>query len=120
MSDVTGIFEQERESRQRLETALLAANQASSAKSNFLSRMSHEIRTPLNAIIGMDTIAAQSINNPEKAADCVAKIGLSARYLLSLINDILDMSRIESGKMLLKNASFPFPEFISGINNGHL
>lgn len=117
LSDVTGIFEQERESRQRLETALLAANQASSAKSNFLSRMSHEIRTPLNAIIGMDTIAAQSINNPEKAADCVAKIGLSARYLLSLINDILDMSRIESGKMLLKNASFPFPEFISGINN---
>ena len=117
LSDVTAIFEQERESRERLETALLAARQASSAKSNFLSRMSHEIRTPLNAIIGMDTIAAQSINNPEKAADCVAKIGLSARYLLSLINDILDMSRIESGKMLLKSESFPFAEFIAGVNN---
>lgn len=117
LSDVTAIFEQERESRERLAAALLAANQASSAKSNFLSRMSHEIRTPLNAIIGMDTIAAQSMNDPEKTADCVAKIGLSARYLLSLINDILDMSRIESGKMLLKNDSFSFPEFISEINN---
>lgn len=117
LSDVTAIFEQERESRGRLETALLAANLASSAKSNFLSRMSHEIRTPLNAIIGMDTIAAQSMNDPEKAADCVAKIGLSARYLLSLINDILDMSRIESGKMLLKNENFSFQELISNVNN---
>jgi len=117
LSDVTAIFEQERVSRERLETALLAAKQASSAKSNFLSRMSHEIRTPLNAIIGMDTIAAQSIDNPEKTADCISKIGLSARYLLSLINDILDMSRIESGKMLLKNMRFPFSEFIAGVNN---
>ena len=117
LTDVTAIFEHERESRERLETALLAARQASSAKSNFLSRMSHEIRTPLNAIIGMDTIAARTIDNPEKAADCIAKIGLSARYLLSLINDILDMSRIESGKMLLRSDSFTFPEFISGVNN---
>jgi len=117
LSDVTTIFEQERESRDRLESALLAAKQASSAKSNFLSRMSHEIRTPLNAIIGMDTIAAQSIGNTEKTADCISKIGLSARYLLSLINDILDMSRIESGKMLLKNVSFPFSDFIAGVSN---
>jgi len=117
LTDVTAIFEQEREARDHLETALLAAQQASSAKSNFLSRMSHEIRTPLNAIIGMDTIAAQSMGDPQKAADCIAKIGISARYLLSLINDILDMSRIESGKMLLKNDSFTFQEFISGVNN---
>jgi len=79
--------------------------------------MSHEIRTPLNAIIGMDTIAAQAVDNPEREADCISKIGLSARYLLSLINDILDMSRIESGKMLLKRESFPFPEFLSSVNN---
>ena len=116
LTDVTEIYEQERETREKLETALIAAKQASSAKSNFLSRMSHEIRTPLNGIIGMDTIAAQSINNPEKVADCVAKIGLSARYLLSLINDILDMSRIESGKMLLKNEKFLFSDLIAGIN----
>lgn len=117
LTDVTAIYEQEAMNRSRLETALLAARQASNAKSSFLSRMSHEIRTPLNAIIGMDTIAARSMENKEREADCIAKIGLSARYLLSLINDILDMSRIESGKMLLKNEDFTFQEFISGVNN---
>jgi len=116
LTDVTEIYEQERAAREKLETALIAAKQASDAKSNFLSRMSHEIRTPLNGIIGMDAIAAQAVNNPEKIADCVAKIGLSARYLLSLINDILDMSRIESGKMLLKNEKFLFSELIADIN----
>ena len=115
-SDVTEIFEQDQENKEKMEAALIAAKQASSAKSNFLSRMSHEIRTPLNAIIGMDTIAAQSLGNPEKMADCISKIGISARYLLSLINDILDMSRIESGKMLLKNEKFMFKDFISNIN----
>jgi len=114
--DVTEVYEQDRENRERMEAALTAAKQASSAKSDFLSRMSHEIRTPLNAIIGMDTIAAQSINDPERIGDCVSKIGISARFLLSLINDILDMSRIESGKMLLKNEKFLFRDFISGIN----
>jgi signal transduction histidine kinase len=116
LTDVTEIYEQERVTREKLETALIAAKQASSAKSNFLSRMSHEIRTPLNGIIGMDAIAAQSVDNPEKVADCVAKIGLSARYLLSLINDILDMSRIESGKMLLKNEKFMFRDLVSSID----
>ncbi|MCI2048327.1 MAG: ATP-binding protein [Lachnospiraceae bacterium] len=116
LTDVTEIYEQERETREKLEAALIAAKQASSAKSNFLSRMSHEIRTPLNGIIGMDAIAAQSVDNPEKVADCVAKIGLSARYLLSLINDILDMSRIESGKMLLKNEKFMFRDLVSSID----
>ena len=117
LTDVTEIFERDRENRQKMADALVAAKQASAAKSNFLSRMSHEIRTPLNAIIGMDAIAAQSIRDPERVADCVSKIGLSARYLLSLVNDILDMSRIESGKMLLKNDSFLFAEFIGGVNN---
>jgi two-component system sensor histidine kinase/response regulator len=115
--NVTELFEEEQKHQKELEVALTAAKQASSAKSNFLSRMSHEIRTPLNAIIGMDTIAAQSITNPERVADCISKIGISARYLLSLINDILDMSRIESGKMLLKNEKFLFRDFIGGINN---
>ena len=116
LTDVTDILEQERENREKMETALAAANLASAAKSSFLSRMSHEIRTPLNAIIGMDTIAAQSLGNTEKEADCISKIGISARYLLSLINDILDMSRIESGKMLIKNQPFSFQEFIGGVN----
>jgi two-component system sensor histidine kinase/response regulator len=117
LTDVTEIFQQDRKNREQMQAALAAAKQASAAKSNFLSRMSHEIRTPLNAIIGMDTIAAQTISNPERVADCISKIGISARYLLSLINDILDMSRIESGKMLLKNEKFLFRDFIGGINN---
>ena len=116
LTDITDIFEHERENRERMVEALAAAKQASEAKSSFLSRMSHEIRTPLNAIIGMDTIAAQSLGNAEKEADCISKIGISARYLLSLINDILDMSRIESGKMLLKNEKFLFSEFVGSIN----
>lgn len=115
--DVTEIFERDRRNREQMADALKAAKQASYAKSNFLARMSHEIRTPLNAIIGMDAIAAQSIANREKTADCISKIGLSARYLLSLINDILDMSRIESGKMLLKNESFSFSEFMASVSN---
>jgi two-component system sensor histidine kinase/response regulator len=116
-TDITEIYEQERENREKMETALVAAKQASSAKSNFLSRMSHEIRTPLNAIIGMDAIAAQSIGNDEKIADCIGKIGISARFLLALINDILDMSRIESGKMLLKNDRFLFRDLMDNINS---
>ena len=116
LTDITDIFEHERENRQRMADALTAARQASEAKSSFLSRMSHEIRTPLNAIIGMDTIAAQALGDKEKEADCISKIGISARYLLSLINDILDMSRIESGKMLLRNEKFLFSEFIGSVN----
>lgn len=116
LTDVTEIFQQDQENKEQMANALAAARQASMAKSDFLSRMSHEIRTPLNAIIGMDTIAAQSIGKPERVADCISKIGISARYLLSLINDILNMSRIESGKMLLKNETFSFRDFISAIN----
>jgi len=70
----------------------------------------------MNAIIGMSTLAAQAVGNDEKISDCISKIGISARYLLSLINDILDMSRIESGKMLLKNEKFDFKDFISAVN----
>jgi len=115
-SDISESFRKEQENAQRLEVALTAARQASSAKSAFLSRMSHEIRTPMNAIIGMSTLAAQAIGDDERVSDCIGKIGISARYLLSLINDILDMSRIESGKMLLKNNKFLFKDFINGIN----
>ena len=116
-TDVTDIVRQEQHQKEALSAALTAAEQANAAKSDFLSRMSHEIRTPMNAIIGMSTIAAQSIGDDKQVADCISKIGISSRFLLSLINDILDMSRIESGKMLLKNEKIPTEEFLNGINS---
>ncbi|MBU9739509.1 response regulator [Diplocloster agilis] len=116
-SDVTEVFKKDQKQKEELASALVAAEQANAAKSDFLSRMSHEIRTPMNAIIGMSTIAAQSIGNDEQVADCISKIGISSRFLLSLINDILDMSRIESGKMLLKNQKIPMEELLCGINS---
>ena len=115
-TDVTDIIRQEQQQREALTAALTAAKQANAAKTDFLSRMSHEIRTPMNAIIGMSAIAAQSIGDNEHVADCISKIGISSRFLLSLINDILDMSRIESGKMLLKNEKIPTEDFLNGLN----
>lgn len=115
--DITDIIEQEQRQREALLTALQAAEQANVAKSDFLSRMSHEIRTPLNAIIGMTTIAAGAGDNRQEVADCLHKIGVSSRFLLALINDILDMSRIESGKMLLKSAPFSLERMISSVTD---
>lgn len=97
---------EETKSRKALQAAMTSAEQANEAKSVFLSRMSHEIRTPLNAIIGMTTIAAASINNAVKISDCLEKIKFSSKHLLMLINDVLDMSKIESDKMTLQNEPF--------------
>lgn len=116
-NDVTDVVHKEQRQKDELAAALIAAEQANAAKSDFLSRMSHEIRTPMNAIIGMSAIAAQSIGDDAQVQDCISKIGISSRFLLSLINDILDMSRIESGKMLLKNEEIPTEEFLNGINS---
>ncbi|MEG1396413.1 MAG: response regulator, partial [Oscillospiraceae bacterium] len=111
------IYNEEQQKNQALRDALAAAQQASTAKSEFLSRMSHEIRTPMNAIIGMSTLAAGCVNDPEQVASYLSKVGISARFLLSLINDILDMSRIESGKVLIRREKIPFEEFLNGINS---
>ncbi|MEG0862987.1 MAG: response regulator [Clostridia bacterium] len=115
-ADVTDIYNHEQEKNEQLKVALIAAQQANSAKSEFLSRMSHEIRTPMNTIIGMSALAAQCVEDPRQVSDYLAKVGISARFLLSLINDILDMSRIESGKALIQNNEIPFEDFISNIN----
>jgi len=115
--DISYVMDGIQQKNKELANALLAAQQASKAKTDFLSRMSHEIRTPMNVIIGMSTIAAKSIGKDEETADCIAKIGISARFLLSLINDILDMSKIESGKMFLRNEDIPFAEFLKGLND---
>ncbi|MEG0770721.1 MAG: response regulator [Clostridia bacterium] len=116
-NDITNIYNEEQRKNETLKVALVAAQQANTAKSEFLSRMSHEIRTPMNTIIGMSTLAAGCINDPYKVSSYLSKVGLSARFLLSLINDILDMSRIESGKVLIRNDKIPFEEFINGINS---
>ncbi len=94
----------------------LAAEEASRAKTAFLSSMSHEIRTPMNAIIGLDIIALKNPELPARTREQLEKIGHSARHLLDLINDILDMSRIESGRMELKARDFSFREFLEQIN----
>ncbi len=101
---------------QLLRDALAAAKAANQAKSDFLSRMSHDIRTPMNAIIGMSTIGQLKIDERERVLSCFSKIDASSRYLLSLINDILDMSRIESGKMSISRTAFDFTEAISQLN----
>lgn len=88
---------------------------ASRAKSEFLSRMSHEIRTPMNGIIGMTAIALQQGQAPERIMDCLQKIQSSSDYLLGLINDILDMSKIESGKMKLEPVNFNIDDMLGTI-----
>ncbi len=102
--------------RQALADALAVAEEASKAKTAFLSSMSHEIRTPMNAIIGLDSIALNDPELPDSTREYLEKIGTSAQHLLSIINDILDMSRIESGRMTLKNEEFAFAKLLEQIN----
>ncbi|MBC8559326.1 response regulator [Fumia xinanensis] len=101
---------------QLLRDALASAEAANSAKSDFLSRMSHDIRTPMNAIIGMSTIGQLALDDTRRVLDCFQKIDTSSRYLLSIINDILDMSKIETGKMNIANELFDFPDLLREIN----
>jgi len=102
--------------QQALSEALNAAEQASKAKTAFLSNMSHEIRTPMNAIIGLDSIALNEPDISDKMQEYLMKIGASAQHLLGIINDILDMSRIESGKMIIKNEEFSFAKNLEQVN----
>ena len=104
------------EQQQALSNALAAAEEANKAKTAFLSNMSHEIRTPMNAIIGLDSIALNDPDTPPRTREYLEKIGASAEHLLGLINDILDMSRIESGRLTLKNEEFSFRKLLEAVN----
>lgn len=103
--------------QQRLSDALENARNANAAKSSFLSHMSHEIRTPMNAIIGMTTIALTRLDDRVRVEDCLTKIALSSRHLLGLINDVLDMSKIEGGKLSIAHEAFNFQTALQGVVN---
>ncbi len=98
-----------------LQNALAAAQHANKAKTTFLNNMSHDIRTPMNAIIGFTSLAAAHIDNQEQVREYLAKITTSSNHLLSLINDVLDMSRIESGKVRIEETETSLPEIIHDL-----
>ncbi|MDO5147351.1 MAG: transporter substrate-binding domain-containing protein [Eubacteriales bacterium] len=101
--------------KEALREAYEAADRASHAKSDFLSGMSHDIRTPLNAIIGMVAIASAHMGEPGRVSDCLAKISTSSRHLLGLINEVLDMSKIESGKVTLTEEEFNLANLLDNL-----
>ena len=115
-ADIDAETRQDLEQQQALTEALASAEQASKAKTAFLSSMSHEIRTPMNAIIGLNNIALNEPDVPDKVREYLEKTGNSAQHLLGIINDILDMSRIESGKMVIKNEEFSFAKNLEQVN----
>ena len=107
----------EMEKKELLENALMQANQANKAKSIFLSNMSHDIRTPMNAIVGFTNLAITHLDDKEQVEEYLKKIMTSGNHLLSLINDVLDMSRIESGKMHLDEKPASLPDILHGLHN---
>lgn len=113
--DVTESKQQEEREQQALKEACEAANHANAAKSEFMSRMSHDIRTPMNAIIGMTAIAGRYLDDKERVADCLSKITVSSKHLLSLINEVLDMSKIESGKIDLAEEEINLSDLVGNL-----
>lgn len=115
-ADVTDTLAAERYTKKALEDALSLAEEANRAKSDFLSAMSHDIRTPMNAIMGMTTLASANLGNTEKVGDCLEKIASSSKHLLSLINDILDMSKIERSQITLNRMKISLDELLGQLN----
>ncbi len=115
VEDITDTKKRDAESRQALEAAFRAAEAANRAKSDFLSRMSHDIRTPMNAIIGLTAIMGAHLDDRDRIVDCLAKITSSSRHLLGLINEVLDMSKIESGKIVLAEEDFSLSSLVDDM-----
>ena len=117
ISDVQEVHSRSDQMESVLKDAYQTAIEASKAKSIFLSSMSHDIRTPMNGIMGMTQIALQHLDNPERVQDCLKKIDESSHHLLELINEVLDMSRIESGKTILHPEPVVLRELMDGVIN---
>lgn len=113
--DITESKQKEEQEYQKLLKARNEANQANESKSDFLSKMSHDIRTPMNAIIGMTAIALAHLDDSERVMDCLNKITISSKHLLSLINEVLDMSKIESGKIDLTEEEFNLSDLVDNL-----
>ena len=113
--DVSQEKKAEIESHKALKDAYRAAENASRAKTEFLSNMSHDIRTPMNAIIGLTAIAGANIESQDRVVECLGKITKSSRHLLGLINEVLDMARIESGRISLAEEDFSLPELVDNL-----
>lgn len=114
-ADVTDMLAEERQRKKELEKALAQAEEANQAKSVFLSSMSHDIRTPMNAIMGMTSLAVAHLGDQKRVADCLDKISISSKHLLSLINDVLDMSKIERSKITLNHMQIVLPDLIGQL-----
>ena len=115
-TDVTDIYLREQEKQTDLSNALRTAEEASRFKSQFLAQMSHELRTPMNAIIGLNEIMKTNLADPAYLSDCLVKSQSASEYLLSLLNDVLDMSSIENGKLNLVNQCFSLSQLLDDIN----
>ena len=115
--DITDIRRKDRETKKALLEAYEAADRASCAKTDFLSKMSHDIRTPMNAIIGMTAIAGTKLHDPDGIEECLGKVSAASKHLLSLINEVLDMSRIESGTLALEEDDFNILDILENTVN---
>ncbi len=117
VENISSERKKELEAKEMLEKAYEEANKANASKSAFLNNMSHDIRTPMNAIVGFAGIASAHIENKERVQDCIAKITASSKHLLSIINEVLDMSRIESGKICLEEEPVNLPTIMHDFMN---
>ncbi len=117
ISDITNFVETEHNQKKQLEEAMLRVEEANNAKTQFLSSMSHDIRTPMNAIIGMTTLASKHLEDREYIKNCLNKMTLASNHLLTLINDVLDISKVESGKMSLNPIVFSLADTVSNLVN---
>ncbi len=117
IADITNFVETEHQQQRKLEEAMLRVKEANNAKTQFLSSMSHDIRTPMNAIIGMTTLASKHLEDQEYMKNCLNKMALASNHLLTLINDVLDISKVESGKMSLNPIVFSLADTVTNLVN---